>query len=117
MRLIYFRQHRLYVEHLVFVLHTHTFFFLLFGTIFAVDAVAQSLGTKIPMLEVPITWLIATGIVTFYNVLAYKRFYGQGWGKTLVKGWFLLNGYLFLFALTSGISALFALLWTLFIPV
>lgn len=116
MRMIYYRQRRLYVEHLVFILHTHTFFFLLFGVIFAADALAQSLGTKIPMLNVAVTWLILTGIVTLYNILAYKRFYAQGWGKTLVKGWFLLHGYLFLLAFTSGISAAVALLWTLFAP-
>ncbi|MBC8137066.1 MAG: DUF3667 domain-containing protein, partial [Fibrella sp.] len=116
MRLIYFRQRRLYVEHLVFVLHTHTFFFLLFGGVFAANALAQSLGTRLPMLDIPVTWLMLTGIVTFYNVLGYKRFYGQGWGKTLVKGWFLLHGYLFLFAFTFSIATLFAILWTLFAP-
>lgn len=116
MRILYFRQRRLYVEHLVFILHTHTFFFLLFGAILAADAIAQSLGTNIPMLRIPATWLMLTGIVTVYNALAYKRFYGQGWGKTLVKGWFLLNGYLFLFTFTFAVSLLFALLWTLFAP-
>ena len=30
--------------------------------------------------------------------------------------WFLLNGYLLLFALTSGIAAVFAILWMLFAP-
>jgi hypothetical protein len=116
MRLVYFRQRRLYVEHLVFVLHTHTFFFLLFGAIFAADAVARSLGTALPMLSLPLTWLLLGGIVALYNALAYRRFYGQGWGKTLVKAWFLLNGYGCLFGFTFAVAALFALLWTLFAP-
>jgi uncharacterized protein with PQ loop repeat len=116
MRILYFRQRRLYVEHLVFLLHTHTFFFLLFGVIFAANALAQSLGTNIPMLDMAMTWIMLTGIVTFYNILAYRRFYSQGWGKTLVKGWFLLNGYVFLLAFTFAISATVAILWTLFAP-
>lgn len=116
MRIIYFRQRRLYVEHLVFLLHTHTFFFLLFGAVFAADGVAQSMGMKIPMLDIAPTWLMLTGIVTVYNIRAYRRFYSQGWGKTLVKGWFLLNGYVFLLAFTFAISAAVAIIWTLFAP-
>ncbi len=116
MRMIYFRQRRLYVEHLVFLLHTHTFFFLLFGIILAADAVAQVVGKHLPMLDVPTTWILLTVIVTFYNLLAYRRFYGQGWGKTVVKGWFLLHGYLFLLIFTVVISAMMAILCTVFIP-
>ncbi len=116
MRLIYFRQRRLYVEHLIFLLHTHAFFFLLFGTVCTADVLAQSLGQSGMTLDLSITWILLTAAVTIYNLLAYKRFYGQGWGKTLVKGWFLLSGYLFLFGFTSGIAAVFAVLWMLFTP-
>ncbi|MBC8143887.1 MAG: DUF3667 domain-containing protein, partial [Armatimonadetes bacterium] len=48
MRLIYFRQKRLYVEHLVFLLHTHTFFFLLTGLLLFISFGAKSLGVTAP---------------------------------------------------------------------
>ncbi len=111
MRVIYFRQRRLYVEHLIFLLHTHTFFFLLLGSLFAADAAARSLGTRIPILGLTPTWWLVAGAVLAYNVAAYRRFYGQDWGKTLVKGWFLLNGYLLLLGFTAGVAAVFATLW------
>ena len=116
MRLIYFRQRRLYVEHLAFLLHTHTFFFLVTGFLFLLDAVAQSFGASLPFLDLAGTWAVLLLVVTVYNVLAYRRFYGQGWGKTLVKGWFLLNGYVFLLAFTVGIAAILSLAWTIIAP-
>ena len=51
MRIIYFRQKRLYVEHLVFVLHTHTFFFLLMSVVLFVAAAAKSFGMSVPIFE------------------------------------------------------------------
>lgn len=113
MRLIYFRQKRLYVEHLVFLLHTHAFFFLLFGTVLFANVAAKSLGTTVPLLQHGATWLILTAAITIYNLLAYRRFYEQSWGKTLSKGWFLLNGYLLLQLFTASIATLVSLIWTL----
>ena len=116
MRVIYYRQRRLYVEHLAFLLHTHTFFFLVTGLLFLVDAVVQSFGTPLAFLDASATWGVLLLVVTVYNVLAYRRFYGQGWGKTLIKGWFLMNGYLFLLAFTLGIATILSLVWTIIAP-
>ena len=116
MRLMYFRQQRLYVEHLVFLLHTHTFFFLLIGCLFFADAAAQTFGARFPSTGRDVAEAILLLVIGAYNLLAYRRFYGQTWGKTLIKGWFLLQGYAFLLLFTSTVAAIVAFLYTLLTP-
>lgn len=74
LKLLYIRRGYFYYEHLLFSFHTHTFVFLLY-------ALLMALGSYVPddlaSLSFP-----ALGI---YLYLAMKRFYGQGWLKTLLK--------------------------------
>jgi hypothetical protein len=77
LKLLYVRRRRLYVEHLVFVLHLHAFGFLLAA----------------PLLLVPDSW--PTGIlwplIPVYLLRAMKQVYGQSWARTTFKfitfGW------------------------------
>lgn len=70
LKLLYVRRRRYYVEHFVFGLHTHAFSFLL-------------LTVTLLMPDVFDAALLLWTVVYFY--VAMKRFYGQGWLKTLAK--------------------------------
>lgn len=69
--LVYVRSRRRYAEHFVFALHAHAFAFLVLT----------------PTVLVSWDWFAALVLllVAVYVVLAMKRYYGQGWAKTLVK--------------------------------
>jgi hypothetical protein len=69
--LLYLRQRRHFVEHLVFGLHLHAFAFLLMGLCL--------------LSPTPWVWPGALLVAGFYLYLALRRVYGQGRGKTLAK--------------------------------
>ena len=78
LKLLYLRSPRFYVEHFVFVLHTHAF---IFGT-FTLSLLLGWAGVGfLPPL------LLAWAAVYLY--LALRRVYGQGRGKTALKYWCL----------------------------
>lgn len=80
LRLIYARRSRLYIEHLVLGLHVHAFLFL-------VATPAMLIPTSIG--AAPVLLLSSA-----YLLLSMKRFYAQGWIKTLLKSWLLQAMYL-----------------------
>lgn len=98
LKLLYLRTKRLYVEHLVFLLHVHAFAFLLL----------------IPMLLVPtgLRFLFAGLALPVYVALALRAVYRQGWPKTLTKFVLLGLGYVILLALCFTGTA-FVALWLL----
>ncbi|GAB4467144.1 MAG: DUF3667 domain-containing protein [Armatimonadaceae bacterium] len=86
--LLYLRQRRFFVEHLVFAAHNHTFAFLLY---LVVDSLLQ---LKI--------WQGAPALLLLYPVyefLALRTFYKQGIGKTLFKQIILFHLYFLLLVL------------------
>jgi len=98
LQLLYIRQSRYYVEHLVFLLHFHSFAFLLAGLYFAWRIFFDS---QILLLIVPII---------LYLYIAMYQHYQQGWFKTLIK-YFIFNFaygilYIIFFALISFTSFL-----------
>jgi hypothetical protein len=90
MALLYIRSPYNYTEHLVFVFHVQTVFFILFTLTLLIDKLTDFSSTAI----------MITTIFPFYLYLALKNFYGQGWFKTLIK-FFLLNTF---FIVLSGIG-------------
>lgn len=87
---IYIRSGRLYVEHLVFVLHNHAFYFftLTLSEVFRSEAALN----------------IAVMICIVYSVLALKNYYGQKWMKTTTKGCLLGCGYIMLVGFVAAIA-------------
>lgn len=84
LKFLYWRRRRYFVEHLVFGLHYHAFAFFLMA-LFFLTAFRQP------------QYLGGVLLVLFlFGLLAMKRYYGQGWFKTLIKGGFLHFVYLFL---------------------
>lgn len=91
LKLLYIRRKRFYVDHFVFGLHTHAFAFVLFTIMLLASTTWVSIGA--------LAWL------ALYVYLAMKRFYAQGWIKTLIKYGIMVQLYLVL--LSFGISGVF----------
>jgi len=92
---LYWRQNFYYVEHFIFSVHTHTFFFVL--------ASLQLLGLAfLPFW----TTVIFALLFAVYLVLAMKRFYGQPWWKTLLKFIFLSLVLYWVFVVLSFVIAI-----------
>ena len=97
--LCYFRKKRFFIEHLVFGMHNQTFTFLCLATALLVPE--GSVGRWFRLL------LIFTPQV--YYLFALRRFYGDGWIRTLAKGFavwwlymvFLLPGLFLVLFLTA----------------
>jgi hypothetical protein len=96
----YFRQQRYYLGHLVFTVHLHCFIFLFFSLLL--------LLLRVPVVKEVVVWI--WWLPGLYFVLALHRFYGQSWGKTLVKSAVLSVTYclalLLAFGAVVGIGAL-----------
>jgi hypothetical protein len=91
LRIMYVRRAFSYVEHLIFVFHTQTVFFLL-STLFFLLWIA-SLNKNVLVVFVLLFLL--------YLFLAMKRFYQQGFFKTLIK--FLIVNFIFINMATIGL--------------
>lgn len=96
LKLLYLRTKRLYVEHLIFLLHVHAFAFLVLT----------------PLLLLPPVWrgLFVGLALPVYFIAALRAVYKQGWPKTLTKFALLGLGYVLLLALCFVGTTLVALL-------
>ena len=84
LKLIYWRRHKYYVEHLVFALHLHAFAFLVFSVSALLPEEASASDSASNML---FGWFLV------YYFLALRRYYGQSRRKTLLKYLILLGAY------------------------
>ncbi|HLK13423.1 MAG TPA: DUF3667 domain-containing protein [Fimbriimonadaceae bacterium] len=102
LKLLYAFQRRTYVEHLVFLLHFHSFMFLVLvpGVVFSNDWMSAYTGLTL------LIWIPA------YAFIAMLRFYRQAWWLTLLKSWFLGAAYTFL-AMVGALLALVLLVTAL----
>lgn len=96
LKLVYIRRSRYYVEHLVFVLHNHSFHFLVLAVTEAVP---------LPVLK-EVAFFACIG----YFLVALKRYYNQGWPKTLLKGSMLGCGYVMLLGPTLFLALFIGLM-------
>lgn len=92
LRFIYIRRKFTYVEHLIFVFHTQTVFFLL-STLFFILWLATHNTDIIPVFL--ISFLV-------YLLIAMKRFYQQGKFKTFVK--FIMINWIFMIMGSIGFT-------------
>ena len=81
----YLRRKRFFVEHLVFGMHIHTFVFLTLAAALLVPG--EAAGNWVELFFVVVSPL--------YVLIAMRRFYGEGWRWTLVKGFVVWNLYSF----------------------
>ena len=94
--LLYIRNKFNYSEHLVFVFHTQTVFFILLIFFILFDRIFKT--------EYGIT--IAIVLFLFYLFVALRNFYKQGRFKTFIK-FIILNSFYFVLALIGGILVSF----------
>jgi hypothetical protein len=90
--LLYRRQKRYFVEHVVWLLHVYCFMFIVFPLVFANEYL------KLP-------GITAFGILALlWPFLALKHYYKQNWGKTFLKYVIFSFAYFFisLFTFTAG---------------
>lgn len=92
LKTLYIRRRRYYAEHFVFLLHVHSFVFVMFAALLLLRELGWLNG-----------WLVTglLGWTVVYIYLALRRVYGQGWFKTFVKYWVL--GWMYFWILTFTI--------------
>lgn len=96
LKLFYRRQRPFYVQHLIFSVHLHCFFFILAGTAIVLTWVLPAAWNVAPALGA-VAWA--------YWLLAVRRFSGQSFGRTLWKSSLLFGGYLVtLFLFMTGVA-------------
>jgi hypothetical protein len=96
--LLYIRSKYNYTEHLVFVFHTQTVFFILL-LLFII------LGRSVNSNSVP--WIFLP-LFLIYLYMAMRNFYGQGWFKTVIKYLFLNFSFMILAAIGGVIISFLA---------
>lgn len=75
--LIFYRK-KYYYEHLIFSIHIHTIFFIIFSMVMAIQIfVSERVGQKM------LGWSFL--ICLIYLIVSLRNNYGQSWGKTIFK--------------------------------
>lgn len=90
--LLYIRSKFNYTEHLVFVFHTQTVFFILLLLFIILGRVVNS--NTVPWIFLP--------LFLIYLYMALRNFYGQGWFKTIIK-YLILNFSFMILAAMGGV--------------
>jgi hypothetical protein len=83
LKMLYLRRKHTYIDHLVFVFHTQTVFFMLLSIVYLISFFT----------DIAHTWIISI-LFLMYLFLAMKKFYNQGYFKTSLK-FLLLNAVYF----------------------
>lgn len=79
MKLMYWRPRRYYVEHLLYLVHTHAFVFLFFG-LYRIVTLALPAG-----IVSSLTGFAAFAYVVWYLYVSLRRVYGESHARTLPK--------------------------------
>jgi hypothetical protein len=94
---------RLYMEHMVVALHSHSFLALALIVAVGFSTLAQALPEGSIVAAIVRAIFVATvAWVPVYMLIMQRRVYGQGWGMTLLK--FSVIGTLYLLLVTAGVS-------------
>ena len=102
--LIYIRRKYTYTDHMVFLFHTQTMFFVLYGLAMLVDLIIEAFK---PEYDSGLAAGIATLLFLFYLYKAMRNFYKQGRIKTIVK--FLILNWVFFILASFGAFVAFAI--------
>jgi hypothetical protein len=108
LKILYIRQGRYYVEHLVYALHIHTF---LYVSVIVTSLAVMGANQTVPALG---GWIIAvmTIAIVVQIFLSIRRVYCQGWLMTMVK--FSLGGLVYFVIIVLAVTA--TTLVTLMLP-
>jgi RNA polymerase-binding transcription factor DksA len=107
MKLLYLFTGRYYVEHLLFLVHYHAFFYL--AVTFALVAGWIFNGQRLPEWPATLLTVVTSIYVPYYLYRAMRLVYGQRRGMTLAKYFALVLAYfaalLTMFGLTAAVTA------------
>lgn len=98
LKALYPLSRRYYVEHLLFFVHFHAFFFLILTLQILFVGLAESLG--IPEALRVIAVVVSSIYIAIYLFIAMRRVYGQGFFATFLKYIVLVIAYTFGFTMT-----------------
>ena len=101
LKLFYIRRKYTYVDHLVFVFHTQTVFFMLLSIYYLIDLFGID----------PQLWIF-TILFLVYLFLAMRKFYSQGIFKTLIK--FSMLNIIYMIISSIGVSIVFLISFALY---
>ncbi|HUR12689.1 MAG TPA: DUF3667 domain-containing protein [Flavitalea sp.] len=104
LKLLYIRRKQFYyTDHTIFLLHLYIFTFIILLLFFSLGKLRDVMGVS------DLEWLQAAFLIygVIYTLRAMKKFYNQGWGKTIFK--FILLNILALISLIFLFTAFFVL--------
>jgi hypothetical protein len=88
MSVLYVRSGRYYVEHLLFVVHFHAFFFLAGIVVLLLERLSESFAAPLANGLAAVQQAVGAALVFYvpwYLLKAMRRVYAQGWWKTVPK--------------------------------
>jgi ribosomal protein L32 len=100
LKILYLRQKRFYIEHLVYALNIHAFFYL--ATILVV-LISIGLHRVIPGAPQVLLTLLLSLLVFVQIFISIRRVYGQAWFMSLFK--FAFGGFIYIFVIVLGVAA------------
>jgi hypothetical protein len=106
-KFIYIRRKRFFVEHLVFLLHSHAVIFLIYALMFTIIEINER-NSSIDISS-GYGFLLPLAALLFF-FLSIKFYYKQGWFKTFVKFILIITIYNILFLFFLLIMAMFSLI-------
>ena len=100
LKILYLRQKRFYIEHLVYALNIHAFFYL--ATILVV-LISIGLNRVVPGAPQILFTLLLSFLVLVQIFISIRRVYRQGWFMSFFK--FAFGGFIYLFVIVFGVAA------------
>ncbi|MEO5718027.1 MAG: DUF3667 domain-containing protein [Chthoniobacterales bacterium] len=98
LKVLYLRKRRFYIEHLVYALHIHSFFyFAILLTVFG----AMAASRWAPILRAPLILVLVLAILV-QIFLSIRQVYGQGWFMTTFK--FFFGGLIYFIVLAGALA-------------
>lgn len=106
MKLLYWFSQRKYIEHLLFLIHYHAFFFLALTIV----AITTALADRFPVLSIPATTVSVAGWIYIfaYLLIAMRKVYADSWLLTCTKYSLLLVGYGLTFFVALSFAAIYS---------
>ncbi len=98
LKILYLRQRRFYIEHLVYALHIHAFFYI---ALLVIVLSAWAAKHSIPSLETPLIWILSLALIT-QVFLSIRQVYGQSRLMTTFK--FFFGGFIYFCVLIFALA-------------
>lgn len=102
LKLVYMTQKRFLVEHFIFTLHIHSFYFFVFTILLILNRLAEAV--------MPLFIAISVIIILVYGYASFLNVYKDGIVKTFIKKTFVETAYLFILVILMTFAILVSLL-------